>query len=66
MVGENDLWVSVNQTEALISQLNQAGKTNIELAIVAGWDGAATGSGASLLAESADKIIWTWLAKLSQ
>lgn len=66
VAGENDLWVSINQIKARISQLNQAGKTNIELAIVAGWDGAATGSGASLLAESADKIIWTWLAKLSQ
>ena len=66
VIGENDLWVSVNQTEALMSQLNQAGKTNIELAIVAGWDGAATDSGTILIAESADKVIWTWLVKLSQ
>lgn len=66
LVGENDRWVSVNQTQALVSLLVQTGKINIELQVVAGWDGAMSGSGAKLIAGSADAVIWAWLAKLAQ
>ncbi|MHB1354826.1 MAG: alpha/beta hydrolase family protein [Anaerolineae bacterium] len=65
LVGENDLWVSVDQTQALVAQLNNAGKTDIELAIVAGWDGAITGSVANLVAGSADTVIWAWLTNFA-
>jgi pimeloyl-ACP methyl ester carboxylesterase len=62
VVGETDPWVSLTQAIALVAQLNQAGKTTIELKSIPGWDGALSVAGESLINTSADKVIWDWLA----